>query len=167
MSIIIKGMTMPESCEDCRFLCDFGPHYKICGAVDRELIVTDLFLVRHDECPLCEVSRGNLWAEIQNRIEKEKQSNPLGFLTKCMNIRVPDCNDCGYLNYTEKQQQAYGANSYKKDHRCNCYNRPVYHRASFQKHDSYIHPCEECRDDNFVNYFDCETSKRNMKKGTV
>lgn len=58
MSVIIKGMTMPESCEDCRFLCDFGPHYKICGAVDRELIVTDLILVRHDECPLYEVVMG-------------------------------------------------------------------------------------------------------------
>lgn len=54
MPVFIKGMTMPESCEDCRFLLDFGPHYKICGAVDRELIVTDLILVRHDECPLCE-----------------------------------------------------------------------------------------------------------------
>ena len=58
MSVIVKGMTMPESCEDCRFLCDFGSHYKICGAVDRELIVTDLFLVRHDECPLEEVVIG-------------------------------------------------------------------------------------------------------------
>ena len=76
---------------------------------------------------------------------------------------VPDCNDCGYLNYTEKQQQAYGAKSYKKDHRCNCYNRPVYHRASFRNHDPYIYPCDECREDNFVNYFDCESSKCNKK----
>lgn len=58
MPVFIKGMTMPESCEDCRFLCDFGPHYKICGAASRELIVTDLFLDRHDECPLCEVFLG-------------------------------------------------------------------------------------------------------------
>lgn len=77
---------------------------------------------------------------------------------------VPDCNDCGYLNYTEKEQQAYGAKSYKKDHRCNCYNRPVYHRASFRNHDPYIYPCDECREDNFVNYFDCESSKCNKKK---
>ena len=76
---------------------------------------------------------------------------------------VPDCNNCGYLNYTEKQQQAYGANSYKKNHRCNCYNRPLYHRASFRNHDSYIYPCEECKEDDFVNYFDCESSKCNKK----
>ena len=199
MPVFIKGMTMPESCEDCRFLCDFGHHYKICGAVDRELIVTDLILVRHDECPLCEVDMGNdmvvlsnneyneliattasrnydkdyeqgrkyaidnLWSELQDRTEKIKQSNPPEFLAKCMNIRVPDCNDCGYLNYTEKQQQAYGANSYKKDHRCNCYNRPLYHRASFRNHDPYIYPCDKCREDNFVNYFDCESSKCNKK----
>lgn len=59
MSVIIKGMTMPESCEECRFLFDFGSHYKTCGAVDRELIVTDLFLNRNDECPLCEGSIDN------------------------------------------------------------------------------------------------------------
>lgn len=58
MPVTIKGMTIPDSCDDCRFLCDFGPHYKTCGAVDRELIVTDLFFVRHDECPLCEVVIG-------------------------------------------------------------------------------------------------------------
>lgn len=58
MPVMIKGMTMPESCEDCRFLRSFGPCYKTCGVADRELIVTDLFLVRHDECPLCEVVLG-------------------------------------------------------------------------------------------------------------
>lgn len=58
MSVVVSGMTMPKSCEDCRFLCDFGPHYKICGAVDRELVVTDIFMIRHDECPLCEVILG-------------------------------------------------------------------------------------------------------------
>ena len=58
MSVVVSGMTMPKSCEDCRFLCNFGPHYKICGAVDRELIVTDIFMIRHDECPLCEVILG-------------------------------------------------------------------------------------------------------------
>ena len=105
----------------------------------------------------------NLWSDMQGRTERIKQSNPPEFLTKCMNIRVPDCNDCGYLNYTERQQQAYGANSYMKDHRCNCYERPVYHRASFQNYDSYIYPCEECKEDNFVNYFDCESSKCNNK----
>lgn len=52
MSMIIKGTSIPESCEDCQFMRDIGSGDKICGAVDRELIVTDLFLVRHDECPL-------------------------------------------------------------------------------------------------------------------
>lgn len=92
--------------------------------------------------------------------EKGEQSNPPEFLAKCMNIRVPDCNDCGYLNFTEKEQRDYGINSYKKDHRCRCYERPVYHRANSTKHDSYIYPCDECREDNFVNYYDCESSKK-------
>lgn len=77
-----------------------------------------------------------------------------------MNIRVPDCNDCGYLNFTEKEQQVYGINSYKKDHRCKCYDRPVYHRTNSTQHNPYIHPCEECYNDNFVNYYDCESSKK-------
>ena len=105
----------------------------------------------------------NLWSKLQDRTEKIKQSNPPEFLTKYMNIRMPNCNDCGYLNFTEKEQQLYGLNSYKKDHRCKCYGRPVYHRANSQKHDSYIYPCDECREDNFVNYFDCESSKCNKK----
>lgn len=93
-------------------------------------------------------------------IKIEEQSNPPEFLTKHMNIRIPDCNDCGYLNFTEKEQRDYGINSYKKDHRCRCYGRPVYHRANSTKHDSYIYPCDECREDNFVNYYDCESSKK-------
>lgn len=105
----------------------------------------------------------NLWSELQDRTERIRQSNPPEFLAKCMNIRVPDCNDCGYLNYTEEEQQAYGINSYKKDHRCKCYDRPVYHRTNSRTHDSYIYPCEECKKDSFVNYFDCESSNCNKK----
>lgn len=73
--------------------------------------------------------------------DKGEQSNP------------PDCNDCIYLNFTEKEQQVYGINSYKKDHRCKCYDRPVYHGTNSTKHDPYIYPCEECYKDNFVNYY--------------
>ena len=142
------------------FFATLAPHYKICGAVDQELIVTDLILVRHDECPLCENSIDNFWSELQDRTEKIKQSNPPEFLTKYMNIRVPDCNDCGYLNFTEKEQQVYGINSYKKDHRCKCYDRPVYHRTNSTQHNPYIHPCEECYKDNFVNYYDCVSSRK-------
>lgn len=91
---------------------------------------------------------------------KGEPSNPPEFLTKHMNIRVPDCNDCGYLNFTEKEQQVYGINSYKKDHRCKCYDRPVYHRTNSTQHNPYIHPCEECYKDNFVNYYDCESSRK-------
>lgn len=92
--------------------------------------------------------------------DKGEQSNPPEFLAKCMNIRVPDCNNCRYLNFTEKEQQVYGINSYKKDHRCKCYDRPVYHQTNSFRHDPYIYPCEECREDNFVNYYDCESSKK-------
>lgn len=102
----------------------------------------------------------NIWTNMRDRTERIKQSDPPEFLAKCMNIRVPDCNDCGYLNYTEKEQRDYGINSYKKDHRCKCYDRSVYHKANSQKHVSYIYPCEECHKDNFVNYYDCESSKK-------
>lgn len=99
----------------------------------------------------------NIWTNMRDRTERIKQSNPPEFLAKYMNIRIPDCNDCGYLNYTEKEQQVYRINSYKKDHRCKCYDRPVYHNANSQKHDPYIHPCEECYKDDFVNYYDWES----------
>lgn len=93
-------------------------------------------------------------------IKIEEKEDPPEFLAKYMNIRVPDCNDCGYLNFTEKEQQVYGINSYKKDHRCKCYDRPVYHRTNSTQHNPYIHPCEECYKDNFVNYYDCESSRK-------
>ena len=91
----------------------------------------------------------------------DEEHEMLSWFNKHPNI--PDCNDCGYLNHTEEEQQAYGANSYKKDHRCKCYEMPVYHRANSRNHNSYIYPCEECRKDNFVNYYDCESSKCNKK----
>lgn len=91
----------------------------------------------------------------------DEENAMLSWFNKHPNI--PDCNDCGYLNHTEEEQQAYGANSYKKDHRCKCYEMPVYHRANSRNHNSYIYPCEECRKDNFVNYYDCESSKCNKK----
>lgn len=56
----------------------------------------------------------NVWTNMIDKIERIKQSNPPEFLAKCMNIRVPDCNDCGHLNYIEKEQRDYGINSYKK-----------------------------------------------------
>lgn len=102
----------------------------------------------------------NIWTNMRDRTERIKQSNPPEFLAKCMNIRVPYCNDCGHLNYIEKEQRDYGINSYKKDHRCKCYDRPVYHRTNSANHDPYIYPCDECREDNFVNYYDCESSKK-------
>ena len=68
---------------------------------------------------------------------------------------VPDCNNCVYLNFTEKEQQLYGLNHYKVNHRCMYYGTPVYHRANSTKHDHYIYPCKECSEANFVNYFDC------------
>ena len=105
----------------------------------------------------------HFWSNMRDRTEIIKQSDPPEFLAKCLNIRIPDCNDCGYLNYTEEEQQAYGTNSYKSDHRCKCYERPVYHRTNSKNHNSYIYPCEECQKDNFVNYYDCESSKCNTK----
>lgn len=59
MAVKIKGMKLPESCEDCPFTYKNIIGEKVCNArFDYRLptlVVTDLFLVRHDECPLEEV----------------------------------------------------------------------------------------------------------------
>lgn len=58
MAVIVKGMDMPESCEDCRFCVPFSAGTNICCASNQEMDVTHLFLVRHDECPLEEIVIG-------------------------------------------------------------------------------------------------------------
>lgn len=50
--IAIKGMTMPESCDECRFLDE---QYYICFAL-RGMSTYDVRCgFRHSECPLVEV----------------------------------------------------------------------------------------------------------------
>lgn len=54
-------------------------------------------------------------AGIPMRLVFWSRENKKKYDTEYMNIRVPDCNDCGYLNYTEKEQKqkVYGINSYE------------------------------------------------------
>lgn len=54
-----------------------------------------------------------------------------------------DCNDCQYLNITEKEQRQTNHGNYIP-HICTKYNKRVIHRASSRQHKSYLYPCEEC-----------------------
>ena len=53
MSVIVRGMEMPESCEECRMLTDAG----FCSAKPKDFCgyASDFFLIRPDWCPLVEI----------------------------------------------------------------------------------------------------------------
>lgn len=60
MAVVIKNMDMPESCYDCRFnrYCQVQPYENnrtYCTLSG--LNTTDLFLLRHDMCPLEELAQ--------------------------------------------------------------------------------------------------------------
>ena len=57
MSILIRGMTMPENCQDCTF-CDYETDYEesgyyVCHAIPKQIIPT--YTERNDDCPLIEI----------------------------------------------------------------------------------------------------------------
>lgn len=58
-----------------------------------------------------------------------------------------DCNDCEYLNITEKEQRR---TKHGNDipHVCTKYNKRVIHRASSRYHKARLYPCEECEKEN-------------------
>lgn len=58
-----------------------------------------------------------------------------------------DCNDCEYLNITEKEQRRAGHGNYIP-HICTKYNKRVIHRASSMRHKARLYPCEECEKEN-------------------
>ena len=96
MSVIVRGMEMPESCEECCMLTDAG----FCSAKPKDFCgyASDFFLIRPDWCPLAEIpeKHGDLRGErmtktdiiqiIETIIEREK---------------VDSCNGCVYW---EKQE---------------------------------------------------------------
>lgn len=53
MSVVIKDMEMPESCEECRMLTDAG----FCSAKPKDFCgyASEFFLIRPDWCPLVEI----------------------------------------------------------------------------------------------------------------
>ena len=53
MSIIIKGMEMPKSCQDCQFLCWSGGY--VCPASRMDMGLTLYVKSRHKNCPLIEL----------------------------------------------------------------------------------------------------------------
>lgn len=63
------------------------------------------------------------------------------FITKRLNrlIKVCDCNECGWINITEAEQQ-----DKRIMHKCEFYGKRLRHRAITRDHDDYIYPCDEC-----------------------
>ena len=58
-----------------------------------------------------------------------------------------DCNNCKYLNITEKEQRHLG---HQIPHFCTKYNKRVIHRATSRNHKARLYPCEECeKEDNY------------------
>ena len=72
MMVIVKNMTMPKNCAECRMWCicdclnDFEDYESICYAVE------DGDLVRDKNCPLSEISFNKEQMEIVNKILKER-----------------------------------------------------------------------------------------------
>lgn len=72
MSILIRSMTMPKNCAECRMwsicncLNDFEDYESICYAVD------DGNLVRDKNCPLSEISFNEEQMEIVSKMLKER-----------------------------------------------------------------------------------------------
>lgn len=62
-----------------------------------------------------------------------------------------DCNDCAYLNFTEKQQQrARKMMGFFPNHICIKLGVTVYHRANTREHASKIYPHPSCKSDWFA-----------------
>lgn len=51
MDVVIKNFKLPESCDDCQFNWS-NIHNDTSHCEIKDLNTTDLFLCRHDECPL-------------------------------------------------------------------------------------------------------------------
>ena len=58
-------------------------------------------------------------------------------------IKQVDCNDCAYLNITEKEQKS----NHNKIHYCNLYNNRVIHRTNNLIHNTRLYPCDKCYKD--------------------
>ena len=59
-----------------------------------------------------------------------------------------DCNNCKYLNITEKEQT-----DKKENHICLKYNQKVFHTSFILKgKERKLYPCWGCRNDNYANF---------------
>lgn len=69
---------------------------------------------------------------------------------ECLNefIGVLDCNDCQWINVTEREQEQIH-HELRRDipHKCLYYEKYLKHRTNTRDHDSYICPCDECERD--------------------
>ena len=55
MSVIIKGLDMPEKCAWCPMCYDFDENSYFCSGVDNAPIIEDIMVSRPEYCPLKEV----------------------------------------------------------------------------------------------------------------
>lgn len=61
-----------------------------------------------------------------------------------------DCNNCIHLNLTEQQQRELKDNS--RWHKCELYNSQVLHLSNKVNHNPKLYPCQECKEDKYINY---------------
>ena len=79
MSVLVKGIDMPQSCGGCEFLC-YPFHEPVCF-LTREIIVQPRYkslrqtlLMKKDNCPLVEVSDGQEeWLDGMNVLYGEEE----------------------------------------------------------------------------------------------
>lgn len=92
MAILIEDMKMPESCGECpfNFEDEFGREW---CAVRPSMRVDDLFLIRHEDCPLREIGIGIDLAHTENK--------------KCKHIECPYKRSCDKDAYEMEYCTAY------------------------------------------------------------
>ena len=84
MSVLIKGMEMPESCYGCGFCYDIGVDVEnsvvICTALHKEIFA--LLGERRDDCPLVEVPYVDVdelqnpkWIPVEEQLPSEKKDD--------------------------------------------------------------------------------------------
>ena len=64
---------------------------------------------------------------------------------------IPSCNDCIYISITEDEQESLESiGRIAPAHRCPCYDNVILkHETNNLIHNTYIHPCQKCKDDGY------------------
>ena len=74
-------------------------------------------------------------------------------------VEQVDCNNCKWLDLTEKEQQELGDKCHRY-HYCTYYRKRVIHETNNLIHNPNLYPCKECENDNKEHYV-CRDKKLN------